>query len=432
MKKSLLGKKEISLLLLMIILVPIAGEIKFYPFNPIYRVSFGPPMFFIFLLGLKRVPAIICGLLAGLSVLLFRILLNLFLYQPFEWMASIHTNIPSFFYYFMYALVFFLLKIHKFDNRPWLIGLLGIVTEMVAGVTELVVEFILLGSVITFDALTKILLFAVLRSFFVIGLFSTINLREAKLRKAEMQNRNEYMTMLISNLYEETILLKKTVQHVEEVTKRSYNLYKNLQEIENENNSLGLSQQALKIAGEVHEIKKDNQRILSGLAKMISEENLLDYMDIHSLFSIIVRTNKNYAELLGKNIEIVYTSSGIHTAYHVYTFISIVSNLVANSVEAIKENGKIEITVKQNEDFIDICVHDNGPGVPEPYQAIIFQPGFTLKFDSTGKSSTGIGLTYVKELVEKLEGKVILEQRKKGEGASFTVRLPIRNLTRSR
>ncbi len=423
-----LEKKELQILAAMVILLPLAGEIKFYPFNEFYRVSFGPPLLFLFLLGLKKVPSIICGVLAGVSVLIFRITLDFVFFQPFDWLGSLHANFPSFFYYFTYSLVFFLLKIHQFFNRPWLIGLLGILTELAAGFVELIVETVSYGTMTDLDAINKIIIIAIFRSFFVIGLFSSIRLREANLREAEVQKRNEHMMLLVSNLYEETVLLKKTVQDAEEITKQSYNLYRELQSIKEENQDLfpdRIPKQALGIAGEVHEIKKDNQRILSGLSKLITDESTLDYSDIQSLFSLIVRTHRKYAEHLGKNIEFAVVSTGTHPPYHVYTFISIVNNLVSNAVEAIKETGRIEISADLTHDWLQIRIHDNGPGIPFQYQDVIFKPGFTLKFDSTGKSSTGIGLTYVKEIVKKLEGEIRLENQEKDSGTTFIVRLPV-------
>ena len=61
-----------------------------------------------------------------------------------------------------------------------------------------------------------------------------------------------------------------------------------------------LRQQALQIAGEVHDVKKDNQRIFAGLSKLISDESFTDYMSVHELVNIIIRANTKYARLLEK------------------------------------------------------------------------------------------------------------------------------------
>lgn len=52
-----LWKKDISLLIILMVVVPIAGELNFHPFNDTFRVSFGTPLFFFLLLFLRRIPA---------------------------------------------------------------------------------------------------------------------------------------------------------------------------------------------------------------------------------------------------------------------------------------------------------------------------------------------------------------------------------------
>lgn len=58
---------------------------------------------------------------------------------------------------------------------------------------------------------------------------------------------------------------------------------------------------------------------------------------------------------------------------------------------------------------------------------IVFDPGYTSKFDANGTPSTGIGLSYVKELVKELGGQIKVEQRET-KGTAFQLILPIQNL----
>jgi len=58
---------------------------------------------------------------------------------------------------------------------------------------------------------------------------------------------------------------------------------------------------------------------------------------------------------------------------------------------------------------------------------LIFEPGFTTKFSADGVPSTGIGLAYVKGLVENFRGRVYL---KTGEGEKcFVMLIPLRSIT---
>lgn len=58
---------------------------------------------------------------------------------------------------------------------------------------------------------------------------------------------------------------------------------------------------------------------------------------------------------------------------------------------------------------------------------IVFDPGYTSKFDAYGTPSTGIGLSYVKELVKELGGQIQIEH-KDTKGTAFQLLLPIQNL----
>lgn len=108
------------------------------------------------------------------------------------------------------------------------------------------------------------------------------------------------MLLLISNLHEEAIYLKKTLKNAETVTVESYALYRDLL-VDNKEASL----RALRIAGEIHEIKKDNQRIFAGLSKLISKESFRDYIDVMELIQLIVRINEKYVFLLKKILRLL-------------------------------------------------------------------------------------------------------------------------------
>lgn len=69
-------KERISAVVLMMITVPLAGELKFYPFNDAFRVSLGTPAFFLFLLLGRGIHPNIAGILTGTSVFVFRFLLE--------------------------------------------------------------------------------------------------------------------------------------------------------------------------------------------------------------------------------------------------------------------------------------------------------------------------------------------------------------------
>src|SRR5690625_7086745 len=56
------------MLILIAIIVPVAGELKLYPFNENFRISFGMPSFFFLLLIWRRNKALFAGVIAGITV----------------------------------------------------------------------------------------------------------------------------------------------------------------------------------------------------------------------------------------------------------------------------------------------------------------------------------------------------------------------------
>jgi len=425
-------KRDIYILVLMLFTVPLAGELNFYPINETFRISFGAPTFFFFLLLFQRIPPVIPGFLTGTLVVGFRILLDMVTLDIFDWTSSFQAHYSSFFFYYSYSLLFYLFKMDRFSNRTLIIGCIGMVIEVLADLVELMALRLAFHTIITWGTLKEIIIIAISHSFIVLSFLNMIKLYEAQSREKQTRKQNEHMLMLISNLYEESIHLKKTLQNAENITMKSYQLYQGLDDLKNAQISAPLHdfvKQALIIAGEVHEIKKDNQRIFAGLVKLISDESFTDYMDIHQLVDIIVQSNKKYADLIGKNIQFDHTITGVHPHYHIFTILSLINNVVQNAVEAIHAEGTISIYIERKHDFVNIRISDNGPGVPPRRKKLIFKPGFTTKYDHSGNPSTGIGLPYVKEIVEQLQGEITVQDGPTGTGTTFIIRLQIDKLT---
>lgn len=427
-----LVKKDIHTLILMLITVPLAGVINFYPINAAFRISFGVPTFLFFLLLFRKIPPVLPGFLTAINIVGFRILLEFIQNEHFHWVSSLKDNFSSFFFYLAYACFFYLARVNRFHHRLLVIGWIGISIEILSDIVELTVQYFVLGTTIKISSLSEILMMAISHSFIVLSFFTILQLYQAQERERQIRKQNEHMLLLISNLYEESIHLKKTLVNAENITKKSYDLYKGLYELKNvpsiANSIENFSKQALNIAGEVHEIKKDNQRIFAGLSKLISVESFADYMELNELISIIKRTNEKYANLLGKQIEIDYSIRGAHPPYHAFTMLSIINNIVTNAVEAIDNVGTISINIEKNQETIEFEIGDNGPGILAKRKNAIFKPGFTSKYDSSGNPSTGMGLSFVKEMMEQLEGEITVEDQAEGTGTIFIIRLPVSQL----
>ena len=95
--------------------------------------------------------------------------------------------------------------------------------------------------------------------------------------------------------------------------------------------------------------------------------------------------------------------------------------LVKNAVDALKgRSGSIQLTVRDEPEWVVLAIEDDGPGVPLPLAGDVFEPGVTTK---TG--GWGLGLALTRRIVEEgFRGRVSLEPSP--AGAKFAVRLPRR------
>ena len=99
---------------------------------------------------------------------------------------------------------------------------------------------------------------------------------------------------------------------------------------------------------------------------------------------------------------------------------SAVSNIIKNATQAIgsKPDGRIDVTLKAEDDRFVISVKDNGKGIKEEDKDRIFLPNFTTK---SGGSGVGLSLTY--NIVQAAGGTISFESTE-GEGATFVIELP--------
>ncbi len=81
------------------------------------------------------------------------------------------------------------------------------------------------------------------------------------------------------------------------------------------------------------------------------------------------------------------------------------TNVIDNAIDAMEVNagGTLEIETRQDRQFVQITIKDNGPGIPEEMQSQIFDPFFTTK--DMGKG-TGLGLDVVTRIIRQHNGTV--------------------------
>ena len=103
-----------------------------------------------------------------------------------------------------------------------------------------------------------------------------------------------------------------------------------------------------------------------------------------------------------------------------------VDNLLSNAIKYSPSGGKIELSMEGDTEFTLILVKDEGPGLSQEDLGRLFGRFQRLSAKPTaGESSTGLGLSIVKRIVELHGGTVAAQSDGPGLGSTFSIRLPM-------
>ncbi|WP_306818143.1 ATP-binding protein [Archangium lipolyticum] len=104
-------------------------------------------------------------------------------------------------------------------------------------------------------------------------------------------------------------------------------------------------------------------------------------------------------------------------------------NVLINSIQSMPQGGPIQVRARREphggKDMLRIDVTDQGCGIPTELVHRVFEPFFTTK-----AQGTGLGLAVVKRIIEEHHGEISVESAP-GRGTTFTLRLPLTQLTTS-
>ncbi len=148
-------------------------------------------------------------------------------------------------------------------------------------------------------------------------------------------------------------------------------------------------------------------------------------MDIVRMTKLIIKSILVYANEKNVNIECNPSSKEIYLGIDDEKYERILLNLLSNAIKFSPIEGNIYVNIEENDGLVSITVKDEGPGIPEDKQKVIFERFGQVNNSLTRESEgTGIGLYIVKLLVNALRGEINLES-KLGQGSAFKVILPI-------
>lgn len=99
----------------------------------------------------------------------------------------------------------------------------------------------------------------------------------------------------------------------------------------------------------------------------------------------------------------------------------IINGILSNAMKYTPAGSTISIKVRENDNHLELQLSDNGNGFPEELLERVFEKFYRLENSGTG--GTGLGLSIVKGFVEVHNGRIHVQNLKKG-GACFTIQIP--------
>jgi signal transduction histidine kinase len=122
------------------------------------------------------------------------------------------------------------------------------------------------------------------------------------------------------------------------------------------------------------------------------------------------------------NINIELRLTQLPSLYiNVYKISQLLINLITNARESIAGGGEICITTSRKGSLVEVSVVDNGCGIEQHLQDIIFDPCYSTKKDAV---ETGLGLAISRDIAHEHGGSLRVLSIQ-GEGSVFTLTLPV-------
>ncbi len=402
---------------LTVMAISLLGEMYFYPFQGSFRFSAGVLALSLVILLEEDLNEIKIGIFTGISVLLFRSSLNYFGNTSHTIISVLKTVYPASIYYSLFGMLALLIGIRKNKNDPifTIISLFSI--DVICNIIEAIISTSLDTGLFKY-----ILLVGLIRSVLSYLIFTIFKSQEILIRKKEHQKRYSQLNTLVSSIQAEMFYLKKSMSDIEGVMGKAMRL----------NNALEdnvLKKDALDIAREVHEIKKDYYRVTKGFDNFMKQFATKDSMSMKDIITIIEDNINRFIEESNKDIKIIFKVDDNIELQTYYPIFTILNNLIINSIESM-DQGTINIVQNVNTDNLSITLTDQGSGIDEDLIPYLFSPGFTTKFDkTTGQASTGIGLSHIENILNELGGTINI-QSAVNKGSKFEIVIPLNSLRR--
>lgn len=401
------------------------GQVNFYPFGTDFRITVRVVIFTFLLLYFHSLSIVPASIFTGISVLAVRVGIDVFIGAAC-FNDALSRHLPALMYYITYGIIIEGASFRRLFEKPIYFIVALTTADIVSNFFELVIRNQVINK--PFDAIfSTIMLAAVIRSCLVLALFWIIKYYSLFITKEEHQKRYKDLLLLTAKLKSEVFFLKKSMQDIEGAMAKSYSIYNAIKE----NSPMSgeelekITEDCLTLSIDIHEIKKDYERIAISIEKLMPTGDTYKTMKMSDIFETIEDIFTRYTEVINKDIKLIFKLENNFRTEEYFIIMSILNNMIQNSIEAsFRTDSYIEVKCFFRDDAIVFTIRDNGKGINEKERELVFEPGFTTKFNpETGQVSTGLGLTHIKMLSDYLNGSVFISNELEGV-TEFKLEIP--------
>ena len=146
---------------------------------------------------------------------------------------------------------------------------------------------------------------------------------------------------------------------------------------------------------------------------------------INGCIQEVIQNSQGYLSFCKVYVELILDESQPEVEFDWDMIVMVIENLSSNAAKFSNENGQIIIRTSHDKNYIKFEIQDFGLGIKTEDHHKIFNV-FSSRFikNRTGISSSGLGLSITKKIIEKHKGRIGFES-KEGEGSVFYFMLPI-------
>lgn len=396
--------------------------IDFYISN--FKFSFAGVMFPLLLYIYDDSNPIAFGFGSGISLLFFRWLFYGLLQGVLG--QQLYYTMPEAVFYIAYGVMFYAIKKSITSITYSKIFIISIILDIISNILE---TYLRLGEDLfpmDYKIIKTLLLVGVIRASLVCLMVIGYKYYRLFLVKEEHEKRYRNLLQITSQLKTETYWMEKNMDYIENVMSKAYQLFLNINEDKNRDD---WAKEALEIAKDIHEIKKEYKLVVVGIEDIMANrlDNTGMYFD--ELAAILQESLEREAKSQNKDIIIKFNiGKNFHTKNHYY-LMSIFRNVIMNAIDSIDEKGNITISHSIENDNHQFIIEDDGSGIKKKDLPHIFTPGYSTKIDySTGEINRGLGLALVDSIVQvHLKGSIYAKPTF-GNGCTFVILIPVKEL----